>query len=297
MKKITIAGGTGFLGKALENFFYQKGYQISILTRSPKKENHFKWDAKNIGDWISEIETSDVLINLTGKCVDCRYTEKNKREIINSRVESTRILNKAIQQIKSPPAVFLNASSGTIYVHAETQKMTEDNGIIGDDFSMNVCKAWEKEFFSVQQNAVRKVALRTSIVLGKNGGAFPKLKMITRLGLGGHQGNGQQNVTWIHEEDFCEAVDFIIQDKTIEGPINIASPNPVSNYTLMKKVRDRFKIPFGIPQPAALLEIGAKIIGTETELLLKSRNYIPKRLMEKGFTFKFNVLEEALRVL
>ncbi len=193
--KIIIAAGTGFLGKNLEKYFVEKGNQVYILTRNPKRENEIHWDAKMLGEWKNVLENSDVLINLAGKSVDCRYTDKNKKEIYDSRIESTKVLQQAIDQCINKPKIWLNVSSATIYIHSETHLNTEENGIIGDDFSMNICKSWEKEFFKSKTENVRKVALRTSIVLGNNGGAFPKLKMITKFGLGGKQGRGNQNVS------------------------------------------------------------------------------------------------------
>jgi len=297
MKKVIIAGGTGFLGKELENHLKKEGHQIFILTRSPKADNHIYWDATTAGSWAEVLDGADVLINLTGKCVDCRYHEANKKEIIRSRVESTNILNQVIQKLKQPPQLWLNASSATIYIHAESQLMTEANGIIGDDFSMNVCKKWEAAFFADTRADIRKVALRISIVLGNKGGAYPKMKWITRLGLGGHQGNGQQKVSWIHITDFCRAVDFIINTRELKGAINLAAPHPIANHELMKSIRQQHRMPFGISQPAALLEIGALLLGTETELLLKSRNVYPERLLNAGFIFQHEKIKEALAAL
>jgi uncharacterized protein len=290
--KIIIAGGTGFLGKALENHF--KNHEVWILTRNPKRPNEILWDAKTLGDWTDSLEKADVLINMTGKSVDCRYSYENRAEILRSRIDSTNVLQRAIDNCKNPPKTWLNSSSATIYVHAETQLMTEVNGIIGDDFSMNICKSWEKAFFATIIPQTRKVALRTAIVLGREGEAFHKLKTITRLGLGGHQGNGRQKMSWIHVEDFCRAVEFIIQDSTINGAINISAPNPIDNQSFMKILRDKLKFPFGLPSPTFLLEIGTLFLQTETELLLKSRNVYPERLLNYGFRFRYETVEEAL---
>lgn len=296
-RKILIPGGKGFLGQCLARYFTGMGCEVRILSRQPQRINEFYWDNNAIGEWIAEVEWADVLINLTGKSVDCRYTEKNKRKILNSRIDSTEILAKAIQKCENPPELWLNASSATIYVHSETQQMTEDEGIIGDDFSMNVCKSWEDKFFKAELQSTRRVALRTSIVLGKNGGAYPKLRQLTRLFMGGKQGNGNQFVSWIHAVDFCKAVDFIMEHPEIVGPINIAAPNPVRNNDFMKFLRKSLGRSFGIGQSKWLLELGAKIIGTETELLLKSRNVIPERLTEKGFVFQYNSVESCLNSL
>jgi uncharacterized protein len=290
--KIIIAGGTGFLGKSLENHF--QNHEVWILARNPKRPNEIAWDAKTLGDWTEYLENADVLINMTGKSVDCRYNDENRAEILRSRIDSTKVLQRAVDNCKNPPKTWLNSSSATIYIHAETQLMTETNGIIGDDFSMNICKSWEKAFFEKTTPYTRKVALRTAIVLGREGEAFQKLKTITRLGLGGQQGNGRQKMSWIHIEDFCRTVEFIINDEKINGAINISAPNPIDNQSFMKILRDKLKMPFGLPSPTFLLEIGTLFLQTETELLLKSRNVYPERLLNYGFRFRFETVEETL---
>ena len=153
--KIIIAGGTGFLGNALKEYFRKKNGEVKILTRSPKSDHDIFWDGRSLGNWKSEVENADVLINLAGKSVDCRYTEKNKNEILSSRIESTKVLQEAVDLCDNPPKIWLNASSATIYVHSENQLNTEQNGIIGDDFSMNICKNWESEFFKKEMKNVR----------------------------------------------------------------------------------------------------------------------------------------------
>ncbi|MDW9382423.1 TIGR01777 family oxidoreductase [Chryseobacterium sp. JV558] len=292
--KIIIAGGTGFLGENLEKYFTEKGNQVYILTRNPQRKNEIFWDAGTMGEWKSSLEKSDVLINLTGKSVDCRYHEKNKQEIYASRINSTKILQEAVDQCSEKPKIWLNASSATIYVHSEKHLNTEENGIIGDDFSMNICKSWEKEFFAVKNEGIRKAALRTSIVLGNNGGAFPKLKMVTKMGLGGKQGRGNQMVSWIHIDDFCKAVDWIIEHENMSGTINITAPTPVSNENMMKELRKELKAPFGLNAPVWQLEIASLFLKTETELLLKSRYVYPERLMKSGFKFSFPEFYEAI---
>ncbi|KIA90790.1 TIGR01777 family oxidoreductase [Kaistella jeonii] len=295
--KIIIAGGAGFLGKELESFFLSKNNQVQILTRNPKNKNDIYWDGRTVGDWKSDLDNADVLINLAGKSVDCRYTEKNKKEILSSRIESTKILQEAIDQCENPPKIWLNASSATIYIHSESNLNTEENGIIGDDFSMNICKQWEAAFFKKENKNVRKVALRTSIVLGKNGGAFPKFVQISKLGLGGAQGKGNQLMSWIHIEDFCKAVAFIIDNENIKGSINVTAPNPLPNKEMMTLLRKKVKAPFGIPAPVWLLEIAAIFIKTETELMLKSRNVFPKKLIDAGFEFNNPNFNKALETL
>lgn len=294
MKRIIIAGGSGFLGQALESFFSSQGHEVLILTRKPKRANEHFWDAINYGSWVDLISNCEVLINLTGKSVDCRYTKKNKEDIVVSRVLSTNLLNRVIQDSSSPPKLWLNASSATIYTHAESRLMTESTGTIGDDFSMNVCKKWEAAFYENNLPQTRRVAMRISIVFGKTGGAYPKLKQISKIGLGGHQGNGEQRVSWIHIDDFCRAVQFVMENTELEGSVNITSPSTLSNHSLMKKIRRKTKAPFGINQPVALLELGAILLRTETELILKSRNVYPERLLESGFDFQYNKMDEVL---
>jgi len=292
--KITIAGGTGFLGRNLVSFFEKKKHTVIVLSRNPKGANQFYWDGKTKGEWCKVAEGSDVIINLSGKSVDCRYTPENKKAIINSRVESTYTLHDFILETPKKPKVWLNASSATAYIHAENVLMDEENGILGDDFSMNVCKDWEKAFFARAYPEIRQVTLRTAIVFGNNGGAYPRFKMLTRFGLGGKHGSGKQKVSWIHIDDFCRALEFIIDTKEIDGPVNVCAPGRVTNDKLCKLIQNKFKIPFALNHPVALLEFGAALIGTETELLLKSRNVFPGVLKSAGFNFKFENIEDCL---
>lgn len=297
MKTIIIAGGTGFLGKVLEQFFISKNYKVYILTRQPKKENDVFWDAKTLGKWTAYLENSEALINLTGKSVDCRYTEKNKKTIYNSRMDSTAVLGLAINLCEQPPKAWFNSSTATIYKHSTNKEMSETNGEIGNDFSMNIAKSWEKTFFNITNPKTRKIALRTSIVLGKKGGALMPLKTLILLGLGGNQGSGTQKVSWIHEQDFANAVYFLLKNKTLNGVFNLAVPKPTNNKTLMHAFRQSLGIPFGISHPEWLLKLGAKLIGTETELVLKSRNVIPERLLQNGFVFKYTTINNAVKSL
>jgi len=294
---ILIAGGSGFLGSELANFFTDGEHAVKILTRNPNSKNDIKWDGKNEGPWTEEIERADVLINMAGKSVDCRYTDRNRSEILDSRIDSTSILNQAVSKASKKPFLWINSSSATTYIHSETTLMTEKEEVIGDDFSMNVCKKWEEEFFSKEIEDVRKVATRTSIVLGNEGGAFTKMKAITKLGLGGKQGNGNQKMSWIHINDFCRAIEFLINTNQLSGPVNITAPNPISNNQFMSHLRSSLNVPIGINQPKFLLEIGAFLLRTETELLLKSRNVYPEILINSGFEFNFKEAEKAFNDL
>lgn len=300
MSKLIIAAGTGFLGKVLVDHFKNKFEEIVILTRGKSKTidgiKYVNWNAKTFSGWEKELENATVLINLAGKSVDCRYTEKNKKEILLSRIESTKILNKAVLNCKNPPRHWLNSSTATIYRFSLDKEMDETNGEIGNDFSINVALSWEKAFFKTETPNTLKTALRTSIVLGKNGGAFIPLKTLAKIGFGGKQGKGNQFLSWIHEEDFARAVDFILEKELI-GKINIVSPKPVPNVDFMKKLRKAVGFPCGIPINKTLLEIGSFFIRTETELVLKSRNVVPKRLLDNGFEFKFGNIDEAFQDL
>jgi uncharacterized protein len=297
MKKLVIAAGTGFLGQALVAHFKDTVDEIIILTRGQNRTigniKYIHWDVKTFTGWEAELEHADVLINLAGKSVNCRYNEKNKNEIIASRVDSTVVLGKAIAQCDYPPLHWINSSTATIYRHSEDKQMDEATGEIGTDFSMNVAKMWERAFFSAHTPTTRKTALRTSIVLGKGGGALPTLLKLAKLGLGGKQGNGRQFVSWIHEADFARAVEFVIHNK-MDYVVNVVAPAPVRNSEFMKALRNAAGIPFGIPQPKWLLKLGAAVIGTETELVLKSRNVVPARLIEAGFEFEYKNVEKAL---
>ncbi|MBT8244037.1 MAG: TIGR01777 family protein [Winogradskyella sp.] len=296
MKTLIIAGGTGFLGQILENYFKAKGFTIKILTRKPTKKNHIFWDGKNLGEWSKFFEDTEAVINLAGKSVDCRYTKENKKKIYHSRIDSTNVLGLAINLCEYPPKYWFNSSTATIYKDSYDKEMTEADGDIGDDFSMNIAKSWEKAFNENTNPKTKKVVLRTSIVFGKNGGAYIPLKRLVRFGLGGKQWHGKQKVSFIHELDFARAIDFIITEN-LEGTFNIVSPKPIDNKTLMKIIRKALNIPFGISHPKWLVEFGAKLIGTETELVLKSRNIIPKRLLDEGFKFKFESINNAVNAI
>ncbi|MGX1929878.1 TIGR01777 family oxidoreductase [Flagellimonas sp. 2504JD4-2] len=298
MQKIIIAGGTGFLGNILIKNLKSYAKDIVVLSRKPQRsyENirFIKWDGNTLSSWSVEIDGCDVLINLAGHSVDCRYNSKNRSEILASRVNSTKALGAAIQKAKNPPKLWINSSTATIYRHSVDKQMDERTGEIGTGFSVDVAKAWEKALFSFDTTKTRKVALRTSIVLGKSNGALAPLSNLVKLGFGGKQGNGNQFVSWIHEKDFAKSIMFIIKNKDISGPVNIVAPKPTTNRTLMENIRDTIGISFGIPLSRTLLEIGARIIKTETELILKSRNVIPQILLDSGFQHDFGTLEIAL---
>jgi uncharacterized protein len=288
-KKIVIAGGTGFIGKYLKTQFEKMGYEIIVISR---REGDVQW--KNIPGIIGALENAALLINLAGKSVDCRYNEKNKTEILRSRTETTRILGESIEKCKNPPALWINASTATIYRHAEDRPMTEDQGEIGKGFSVDVATRWEKTFFSFQLKQTRQVALRMAIVLGKQGGVIKPFLNLVRFGLGGRQGNGRQMFSWIHIADVFNIMLFVMEHKELSGVYNCSAPNPVTNKILMKNFRNKTDTHIGLPSPAWLLRIGAVIIKTETELILKSRWVIPEKFLKAGYQFKYPTLNLAL---
>jgi uncharacterized protein len=298
MSKLVIAAGTGFLGEVLVKHFKNKYDEIIILTRQkkPKQDNvsYIVWNVHSVGEWCKALQHCDVLINLTGKSVNCRYTEKNKKEILDSRLDANRVLGEALKLIQHQPDVWINSASSTIYDASFDQPNTESNGIIGNDFSMNVCKAWEQSFFEMKNAAKRMIAMRIAIVLGSNGGAYPELERITKTGLGGKSGSGKQMVSWVHETDFANMVEWLIQNNNADGVYNCSAPNPITNVELMTQLRKKLNVRIGIPSPAWLLEIGTFFLRTESELVLKSRFVLPERALNEGFSFKFKTIENAL---
>ncbi len=303
--RIVLAGGTGFIGTFLRQRLAADGYEVVLLTRSPIQNGgeirQVPWDGQNLGDWKTELEGSHALINLSGRSVNCRYNEKNRREILESRVETTRILGEAVGRAVSPPPVWLNASTATIYKHTFDREMDEETGEIGatpeakDAFSIEVAKAWEKTFFEAPTPATRKVALRTAMVFAEDhGGVYRTLRSLTRWGLGGSIAGGRQFISWIHEADFCRVVEWLIDRDDFSGPVNVASPNPVTQREMMRIIRRARGAPFGLPATRSMLEVAAFVHRTEAELLIKSRRVVPSRLLAAGFEFRFPMMEEAV---
>jgi uncharacterized protein len=306
--RIIIAGASGFLGSALRKHFDASGSDVSILTRRPTRPhrdarvNQLDWDGVHVGDWWSVLEGAGAVVNLCGHSVNCRYVRRNRELILDSRVNSTRAIGEAIVRCRRPPKVWLNASTATIYRHTLGEGWDE-KGEIGstrvakDAFSVEVAKAWEGTLAEAKTPRTRKVALRTAMVLGRGrNSVFPTLRRLVRLGLGGQMGNGKQFISWIHIRDFCRAVEWLLS-KSLEGPVNLAAPSAVSNAHFMKMLRQACGVTVGLPSPAWLLEIGAVLLRTETELILKSRRVIPGKLLSSGFDFLFPALPEAFQNL
>lgn len=292
MGKVVIAGGTGFLGNFLSARFRERGDAVVIISR---QGGHVRWgDGKGI---TNALNGADLVINLAGRSVDCRYNEKNKHAILHSRVATTRALGNAIAACEQPPGLWINSSTATIYRHAEDRPMTEADGEIGDGFSVEVARQWEKAFFHFQLPGTRQVALRMAIVLGPEGGVLRPLKRLVRLGLGGKQGKGTQVFSWIHIEDLYRTILFIIGHPALDGVVNCSSPHPVPNAILMQALRKALGVNAGLPAPEWLLRMGAVLIRTETELVLKSRWVLPHRLLQAGFVFTYPTLASALAAL
>ncbi len=304
--RIVIPGGSGEIGQVLARFFEQRGDHVTVLTRNPYAATWrtVHWDGAHIGEWTEHLEGADVCINLAGRSVNCRYTAANRREIYESRIDTTRLLNHVIRSLADPPKVWLNASTATIYRHALDRPMDEATGELGGNepgvpetwkFSIRVAKDWETAFFETPTARTRKVAMRSAIIFSPTaGGAFSVFSNLVRFSLGGTQGNGRQFVSWIHADDFARAVEFLIAREDLAGPVNLASPNPLPNRAFMAALRDAWNMPNGIPAPAPLLELGAFLLRTETELVLKSRRVVPGRLLDAGFRFHFPEWPQAV---
>lgn len=307
--RVVLAGGNGQIGTLLARHFHQRVNQVVVIARSaqPAPWRVIRWDGSTLGDWTRELEGTDVLINLAGRNVNCRYTSANQREIKESRVQSTLLLGQAIGQLAHPPRLWMNASTATIYRHALDRAMDEDTGEIGGNekncpsswrFSIDVATSWEKAFFSAVAPHTRKIALRSAMTMSPDaGGIFAELLRLVRFGLGGTAGSGDQFISWIHGADFIRSIEFLIDREEIEGPVNLAAPSPLPNREFMRALRQAWGTPVGLPAPRPMLELGAVFLGTETELVLKSRRVIPGRLLRAGFEFQFREWPGAARDL
>lgn len=289
--KIVIAGGSGFIGLYCAQRFREAGYEVLIIARSGP---HIRWEDK--AGILAALEGAVLLLNLAGKSVNCRYNEANKQEILNSRLDTTSTLGNAIRTCSRPPQLWINSSTATIYRYAEDRPMTEAEGEIGQGFSVDVARAWEHVFFAFERLVpTRFVALRIAIVLGPGGGVIGPYTNLVSMGLGGQQGSGRQMFSWIHIEDLYRIILFLLEDENKRGIYNCSAPNPVKNRELMYTLRKVMGQSWGLPAPKWLLELGARLIKTETELVLKSRWVIPQRLSDEGFVFRYPQLEPALR--
>lgn len=303
--KVVIPGGTGQVGTILARSFHADGHEVVVLSRKPETRDWrvVGWDAKTPGPWAGEIDSADVVINLAGRNVNCRYNAENRREIMDSRIDSTRVVGEAIAAAPNPPKVWVQASTATIYAHRFDAPNDEITGIIGGDepnapdtwnFSISVAKAWEQTANEAVTPQTRKVLMRSAITLSPDAdGIFDVLLGLVRKGLGGTSGDGRQYVSWIHDRDFVRSVYWLIHHEELSGPVNLASPQPMANRDFMRVLRDTWGVSLGLPATKLMLEIGAILMRTETELILKSRRVVPTRLQESGFVFEFPLWEHA----
>lgn len=305
--KVVIPGGSGQVGRVLTRSFLAGGHDVVVLSRSaPSTEGALRtvsWDAREPGEWCRELDDCDVVINLAGRSVDCRYTDANMKAMMDSRVDSARAVGQAIAASPSPPRLWLQMSTATIYAHRFDAANDEASGILGGQeegvpdywaYSVEIAQAWERELERADTPRTRKCALRTSMVMSPDrGGIFDVLYGMTRRGLGGAIAGGRQYVSWIHEHDLVGAVQRLIEDEELEGPFNLASPGPLPQGEFMALLRQAAGVRIGLPATAWMAEIGAFFLRTDTELLLKSRYVVPGRLLESGFVFQFPTWEAA----
>ena len=299
--KIIIAGGSGFLGQLLSKSLIDQGHEVVVLSRNQNSSlicsRSVFWDAKRIDIWVEELNGADVLINLTGKSIDCRHTKKNREEILQSRLLSTQVLREALASVNQPPSLWLNASSMALYgeCFGEHSAHDESSPSLSTGFLEDVTYKWEKEFFKFQSKEVRQIALRISFILGSQSGAFPFLRRLTKLGLGGAQGSGNQWMSWLHQDDWISIVHFLINNKHISGPINLSAPKPLTNRDFMKSLRSlEAPLGIGIPAPAIGVKLGCAILGSAPELALQSRKVVSKILPENDYHFKYSCAADAL---
>jgi len=307
--KLVIPGGTGQVGTILARAFHRDGHEVVVLSRrpSPAPWRIVGWDARTVGQWATELESADAVINLAGHSVNCRYGPENRRAILESRVESTRAVGTAISHVRRPPRVWLQASTATIYAHRYDVANDEAAGLIGGTepdapdtwrFSIEVAQAWERALAEVPTPGTRKVALRSAMVMSPDrGGIFDTLLTLVRRGLGGTAARGRQYISWIHYVDFVGALSWLIAHDDVAGPVNVSAPNPLPNALFMRALREAWGTRIGLPATAWMLEIGAFLMRTETELVLKSRRVVPGRLLEAGFVFEYPEWPAAARDL
>ncbi|MCW5966461.1 MAG: TIGR01777 family oxidoreductase [Bryobacterales bacterium] len=307
--KVVIPGGSGQVGTVIARALHRDGHEVVVLSRKPSNCNWrvVQWDGISLGAWRSEIDGSDIVINLAGRSVNCRYTARNRHEIIRSRVTSTQLVGEAISEARRPPRLWLQASTATIYAHRFDAPNDEYTGSIGGPehdapdswkFSIDVAQAWERSFAEALVPRTRQIALRSAMLMSPDaGGIFDTLLGLVRRGLGGRAGDGRQFVSWIHHKDFVKAIRWLIHHEEIEGVINVSAPNPLPNEEFMKILRDAAGVRVGLPATRWMLELGAIFLRTEPELILKSRRVVPRRLLDSGFLFSYPHWSGAARDL
>ncbi len=311
--KIIIPGGSGHVGTVLANYFNSCGHEVVILSRklpqnySPSLLRTVLWDGETLGDWRHEFEGADAIINLAGRSVNCRYGAVNRREILRSRTESTRVVGEAIALCDQPPCAWLQMSTATIYAHRYDDGNDERTGILGGSeqnlpdtwrFSYDVAYAWERAFDEALTARTRKVTLRLAMLMSpESGGTFDLLLRLVRLGLGGRVGDGRQYISWIHDRDLCSAIAWLTKRDDIAGIVNLAAPQPLPQAEFMREIRKAWGRSIGLPASRWMLELGCWLMRTESELILKSRRVLPGRLQEAGFAFEFPTWSAAARDL
>lgn len=301
--KIVIPGGTGQVGTILNRELTAAGHDVVVLTRRPTRDREVRWDGETQGPWAREIDGSDIVINLAGRSVSCRYTPSNLRAMMDSRVRSTQVVGEAIASAARPPRVWLQMSTATVYAHRFDAPNDEATGVIGGGepdvpdywaYSVEIAKRWERAQEEADTPHTRKVALRSAMVMSPDrGGVFDVLLGLARLGLGGPVAGGGQYVSWIHDRDFVRAVEFLVDRPDLTGPVNLAAPEPLPQRAFMRALRSAWGVPVGLPATKWMAEIGAFALRSDTELLLKSRRVVPGRLLEAGFTFEHTRWPEA----
>lgn len=294
--RVVILGGSGQVGTVLARRFHADGHAVTILSRGGDAKGHIYWDGRTVGPWADALDGADVVINLAGYSVNCRYHAANRERILRSRVDSTRAIGAALRRVASPPAVWLQASTATIYAHTYDAPQDEAHGTIGGcepdapdtwRFSIDVATAWERAADECQVPDTRLVKLRSAMIMSPDvGGVFDTLLKLVRRGFGGHVGDGRQYMSWIHHEDFEQAVYWLIAHDRVDGAVNVASPHPLSNREFMRALRAAWGARIGLPTPRWLLELGTIVLRTESELVLKSRRVVPGRLLNGGFSFR-----------
>ena len=297
--KFVLAGGSGQVGTVLARALAGGGDEVVVLSRSASAgagTRAVRWDARTLGPWARELDGADVVVNLAGRSVNCRYNDTNRRLIMQSRVDSTRVIGEAIAAAASPPRVWLQSSTATIYAHRLDAPNDERSGILGGgepdapdtwNFSIDVARAWERTLADAVTPGTRKVAMRSAMVMSPDrGGIFDTLLTLARRGLGGPAAGGRQYISWIHHRDFVRAVGWLVEHDDVDGAVNLASPNPLPNRDFMRALRRACGARIALPASKLMLEAGAVLLRTESELVLKSRRVVPGRLLERGFAFE-----------
>ena len=299
--RIIIAGGSGFFGRALAATLTQRGHETVILTRNPEAYKGagraVEWDGKTLDEsWTAELEGARALINLTGKNVNCRQNRRNREAILQSRVDSVRVLGEALRLVYRPPEVWVQAGSLAIYGDAG-DRICDEAGFIPDEYPTDVCRAWEEALGEAIRPEMRWVVLRIGFVLGNAGGALPTLARLTKLGLGGRIGTGQQWISWIHLTDMLRLFVEAIENDHVQGICNATGLQPVTNTEFMAAFRKALGAPVGIPAPAWLMRLVAPLINADPDLALNGRRGLPCRIHGIGFGFRHHNLDTALEDL